>query len=77
MAPTVHVVDGVSIRIRTQEGGHSLPHFHVIGPDFNISIAIGSFEILAGTNSKSAKKAMAWAKQNRAILEDMWRKCHG
>jgi hypothetical protein len=36
------------VKITMYYGDHGVPHFHVIAPDFNVSVAIASLEVLAG-----------------------------
>jgi hypothetical protein len=37
------------VKITMYYGDHGVPHFHVIAPDFKVSIAIETLEVLAGT----------------------------
>ena len=43
----IYELNKVKIKIRMDD--HFPAHFHVIGPDFQFSVSIETFEIIAGT----------------------------
>lgn len=47
--PTLSRFYGIEIFIRPREMNHPLPHFHAAYAEFEVSIAIGSLQILAGS----------------------------
>ena len=60
--------------IRMYADDHRPPHFHVIGPAFAVMVDIHTFEIISGdARSKDIAEALAWAKENQATLEKLWR----
>ena len=73
--PKVKIINGVEIKIHRND--HNPPHVHVDGPDFDLSIQISTFEILAGKNTHKAKKAIAWIKENQSILMIKWNQYNG
>lgn len=55
---------------------HGVPHFHLIGPDFDCVVTIGTLEVLIGRAPRSAlRDALAWARtaDNRAAMLAIWR----
>ena len=53
---------------------HRPPHFHIIGPDFQVVVAIEDLNVIAGRGRRSQiAAALTWAAQNRAMLADKWR----
>jgi len=64
---------GIEIIIRTGENSHFLPHFHAIYGDEEISVAIGTLEILAGNmNRRALALVIEWAIQHRPELQAAW-----
>ena len=53
---------------------HGEPHFHVETPDGRCSVAIASLQVIAGSVKKPLlDEALAWAKQNRELLNMRWK----
>jgi hypothetical protein len=52
---------------------HRPPHFHVVGPDFQVLVRIADLAVIAGA-ARPARiaEAMAWAAANREELERRW-----
>lgn len=58
-------------------GDHGVPRFHVIAPDFKVSIAIKSLDVLAGAaRPQRIREAIEWARHNRALLLAKWKELH-
>jgi hypothetical protein len=52
---------------------HHPPHFHVITPDGESVIDLATMtETESGANKKLLSKAMAWALENRSVIEAEW-----
>jgi hypothetical protein len=52
---------------------HRPPHFHIVGPDFEVVVKLPDLQIIAGTaRARDIKSAMAWAKANGAFLAAKW-----
>jgi hypothetical protein len=61
--PTIQRFGSASIKIYADD--HNPPHFHIIGPDFQIIVRISDLIITAGEASKGQiAEAMIWAKAN-------------
>ncbi len=64
-----------SVSIRLYADDHRPPHFHVVGPDFQVLVAIATGQILQGkARAKDIAEALAWAKEHRDELEALWMK---
>ena len=69
----VQKIDGFNIEIYPNE--HLPPHFHVKGPDINVSISIDTCEILKGTLKRSTKKKVEYFhSMHKARLVEVWNK---
>lgn len=52
---------------------HNPPHFHIVVDNFQISVRISDFSILAGSiDRKSLAVALEWAASNKEYLNDEW-----
>lgn len=61
------------ICIRMYPGDHRPPHFHVVGPDFEVAIAIEGLSTIAGrARSSQVASALAWAAKNQDFLRQVW-----
>jgi hypothetical protein len=61
------------IKITMYYGDHGVAHFHVIAPDFKVSVAIETLEVLAGTaRPRQIREALEWARRNRDLLLARW-----
>jgi hypothetical protein len=75
--PTIKIFDDCAIVINPRD--HLPPHFHVIFRDGQrCSIAIDSLAIIAGSAppGRRLKVALAWAKDNRLLLQTRWEEIH-
>ena len=70
--PTLHRFANAAIRMYA--GDHGVPHFHVETPDERCSVTIVTLEILAGhVPARIQAAALAWARENRALLMAKWK----
>jgi hypothetical protein len=52
---------------------HAPPHFHVVGPDIDVQVAIETLQAIRGRFKGTAlAEAMAWAAENRTLLLAKW-----
>ncbi|GJE56042.1 DUF4160 domain-containing protein [Methylobacterium sp. WL9] len=59
--------------IRVYANDHLPPHFHIVSPDDEALVEIATLDILAGAlPSRVAKKALAWAADNKAVIAAEW-----
>lgn len=60
------------IEIRTRE--HGVPHFHIVGPDGDASIAIDDFKVLAqsGVNTRDLKKICSVLEKHKETMLEVW-----
>ena len=69
--PTLQRFGRVSIRMYADD--HRPPHFHIVGPDFQILVRIADLTVIAGTaRRREIAEAMAWAAQHREMLTLKW-----
>jgi len=70
--PRVHVLSNCRIYVHARRE-HPPPHFHVIGPGWEVSIDIRTFEIRKGSAPRAdLDAAMVWARDNQEYLLDKW-----
>jgi hypothetical protein len=56
---------------------HNPPHVHVVGPDFEILVAIRNATVLAGEAPARVRRvALRWIAANRDELLTRWEDCH-
>jgi hypothetical protein len=73
---TLHRGPNWKISVYGQE--HGVPHFHVEGPGFRCSIAIGTLAVIIGDAPAPARRdAIAWACENRQELLAKWQELNG
>ena len=69
--PTLQRFGTVSIRIYADD--HRPPHFHIVGPDFQVVVRIADLIVIAGTaRRRQIAGPMAWATQRRELLALKW-----
>jgi hypothetical protein len=74
--PRISEFYGIAIAMYYAE--HGIPHFHAVYAGQDASIAIESFEILAGSlPDRALKLVREWAGLHRAELEENWRRAGG
>jgi hypothetical protein len=69
--PTVKRFGSASIKIYADD--HNPPHFHIVGPDFQVIVNIQDLTLTGGKASeKQIAEAMAWAAENTEMLILKW-----
>ena len=73
--PTIHDFDGLKLCMYADD--HAPPHFHILGPELHLRVALGSMEFMEPkrarkTLSKAVLAALDWAHSNRALLLERW-----
>ena len=71
--PKLSTFFGIEISIRTRETPHHRPHFHARYAGDEVSIAIDTFEVLAGIiQHRALGMVMEWAMLHRTELLAAW-----
>ena len=53
--------------------GNRPPHFHIVGPDFQVLVRISDLTVMAGeARLNQIAEALAWARGNREMLALKW-----
>jgi hypothetical protein len=69
--PTIVSIGGLKIQVFADD--HFPPHFHIVGPEFEVLVAISNFSILKGGRyHREVREAMDWARQNSDVLRKEW-----
>jgi hypothetical protein len=69
--PTIISIGGLKIQVFADD--HFPPHFHVVGPDFEVLVAMSDLSILKGGRyHREVREAMEWARQNSDVLRKEW-----
>lgn len=69
--PTLQRFGAVSVRMYADD--HRPPHFHIVGPDFQVLVRISDLTVVAGRAHQSRiAEAMAWASAQREALALKW-----
>ena len=69
--PTVRRFSAVSLRMYADD--HRPPHFHLVGPDFQVLVRISDLAVIAGeARPAQIAEALAWAGKHRAALALQW-----
>jgi hypothetical protein len=62
-----------SVSLRMYADDHRPPHFHVVGPDFQVLVRISDLTVIAGeARSTLIAEALAWAKTHQEMLALKW-----
>jgi hypothetical protein len=56
---------------------HNPPHFHVLGREGAAMVRIDTLEVIASSGRIDLDEALAWAAENRALLEAKWAEYSG
>jgi len=67
--PTIHRFENCKISIYADD--HMPHHFHIEGRGFRVMVEIETMIVKAG-DSRKARQAMAWARENVAFLRAEW-----
>jgi hypothetical protein len=71
--PTIQRFGAVKLCMYADD--HHPPHFHVVGPDFQVLVRIADLVVFAGeARPNQIAAAMAWARANRDELLHKWDK---
>jgi hypothetical protein len=69
--PTIKRFSSSSINMYADD--HNPPHFHIVGNEFKVSVAISTMEIITGdAQPRMIAEAMYWALNNREQLTSKW-----
>jgi hypothetical protein len=64
---------GPNWKIAVYAGDHGVPHFHIEGPGFRASVAIGTLEVIIGAVPRRVLvAALAWALAHQSELQAKW-----
>lgn len=58
-------------KVKIYTPDHPPPHFHVVGPDFDLAVDIASLRVM-GKVPTQAREALAWASANTDLLLQTW-----
>jgi hypothetical protein len=56
---------------------HNPPHFHILGRNGAAQVSLKTLEILAMSGKVDAREALAWAADNRELLQAKWDELSG
>jgi Domain of unknown function (DUF4160) len=69
--PTIQRFGSVSVRLYADD--HRPPHFHIVGPDFQVLVRLSDLTVIAGeARANQMAAAMAWARTHREELARKW-----
>ncbi len=56
---------------------HNPPHFHVLGREGAAQVSIDDLEVIAMSGRIDLREALAWAAENKALLQARWEEFSG
>ena len=69
--PTIQRFGSVSVRMYADD--HRPPHFHIVGPDFQVLVRLSDLTVIAGeARANQMAAAMAWARAHSEELARKW-----
>ncbi|MGE3623443.1 MAG: DUF4160 domain-containing protein [Bdellovibrionales bacterium] len=69
--PTLKQFGSVSLQMYAD--GHRPPHFHIVGPDFQVLVRISDLKIIAGeARPAQLAEAIRWARSHREAMALKW-----
>ena len=69
--PTLQRFGSVTLRMYADD--HRPPHFHIVGPDFQVLVRISDLTVIAGeARPAQIAEALNWAGQHRGALALKW-----
>lgn len=69
--PTLQRFGAVTLRMYADD--HRPPHFHIVGPDFQVLVRIADLAVIAGEARQSqVVQALAWAQEHKDLLALKW-----
>jgi hypothetical protein len=67
------IVQLAAVRIYVHADDHAPPHFHVVGPDTDIQVAIETLQVIRGRyRPTDLAQAISWAAENQPLLRAKW-----
>jgi hypothetical protein len=69
--PTLQRFGAITVRMYADD--HRPPHFHVVGPDFQVLVRISDLTVIAGeARAAQLAEALIWADEHREALALKW-----
>jgi len=69
--PTLRRFGAVSVRMYADD--HRPPHFHIVGPDFQVLVRISDLTVIAGeARPAQIAESLRWARGHRETLTLKW-----
>ena len=69
--PVLQRFGSVSIRIYADD--HRPPHFHIVGPEFQVLVRISDLAVIAGeARAAEIAEVLAWAREHHEMLALKW-----
>jgi hypothetical protein len=69
--PTLKRFGAISVRMYADD--HRPPHFHIVGPDFEVIVRISDLAVIEGrARPAQISEAIAWARAHREALALTW-----
>jgi len=62
-----------AVTVRMYADDHRPPHFHVVGPDFQVLVRLSDLVVIAGdARPAQIAEAVAWARDRSEFLKSRW-----
>ena len=72
-AADYRVVRLAAVSIYIHADDHAPPHFHIVGPDTDLQVAIKTLQVMRGHyRAADLAQAITWAAENQALLRAKW-----
>jgi len=72
-AADYRVVRLAAVSIYIHADDHAPPHFHIVGPDTDLQVAIKTLQVMRGCyRAAYLAQAITWAAENQALLRAKW-----
>jgi len=69
--PTLQRFGAVTLRMYADD--HHPPHFHIVGPEFQVLVRISDLTVIAGeARPAQIAEALRWAGEHREVLALKW-----
>lgn len=69
--PVIKRFGAVSLRLYADD--HHPPHFHIVGPEFQLLVRLSDLTTLAGeARASDIVEVLAWARENQSLLARKW-----
>lgn len=69
--PVIKRFGAVSLRLYADD--HHPPHFHIVGPEFQLLVRLSDLTTLAGeAHASDIVEVLAWARENQSLLARKW-----